>query len=401
MGRAVSLLFTLAAALVAALIVVPAPSKQLAFAAVVVGEKSFLVGTAATLGLLATWWLSRGRRPFWRWSSLLLAAAAVLLCLYPFAQAAWMAASREVNIDLWRYLVAGTDTGKAAPDQTMTFASVAGHKLALDVYRPDSKTGEPVPAVIVVHGGGWSAGDKGETPRASRWLAQHGFAVFDVQYRLSPSPNWRAAIGDVKCAIGWVKAHAAAAGVNLDRRRVAVLGRSAGGHLALLAAYTSSDAALGPSCPVTDTAVSAVVAFYAPTDLVWGYENPANVRVYDTSQKLRDFLGGTPTTAPDAYRLASITTRVHAKAPRTLLIHGGRDQFVSAKHVDRLVPRLKLSGIPHEALVVGYGQHGFDYVFGGMSGQIVELTLLKFLNADAPPPPPKEKPKVVPPLAPG
>jgi acetyl esterase/lipase len=270
----------------------------------------------------------------------------------------------------------------------------------MDVYRPASKPGDAVPAVIVIHGGGWQSGDKGETPKASRWLALQGFAVFDIQYRLSPQPNWRAAVGDVKCAVGWVKEHAAAAGVNLDRKRVALLGRSAGGHLALLAAYTPADPLLGPSCPVKDTAVSAVVSFYAPTDLVWGYENPANVRVYDTSQKLRDFLGGTPSTAPDAYRLASITNRVQARAPRTLLRHGGRDQFVSAKHVDRLVPRLKLSGIAHEALVFGYGQHGFDYVFGGMSGQIVEHTLLKFLNADAPPPPPKEKPKVVSPLAP-
>ena len=71
-----------------------------------------------------------------------------------------------------------------------------------------------------------------------------------------------------------------------------------------------------------------------------------------------------------------------------MLVHGGRDQFVSPQHVDRLLPQLR-AGVPHETLLIPYGQHGFDYVVGGLSGQIVESALLTFLRADEPPPRPK------------
>src|SRR6185369_6322798 len=166
------------------------------------------------------------------------------------------------------------------------------------------------PAVIVIHGGGWSAGDKGEAPLASAWLASQGFTVFDIQYRLAPQPNWQTATGDVKCAIGWIKAHAGGPDFRVDPARVSLLGRSAGGHLALLAALGGGDANLLPSCSAGDTSVAAVAALYPATDLVWGYEHVANTLVYDAAQKIRDFLGGRPDTVPAAYRAASITNRV-------------------------------------------------------------------------------------------
>jgi acetyl esterase/lipase len=402
LARILSLLVTLAAALTALVIVAPAPRKEVAFLAVVVAEKSFLVALAAAAGLVGTWWFSSGRSQNWRWLALLFAAPAVLISFYPFAQAAWLSASRDVNVDLGRFLLSRIDTGPAAPDQTLSYATAGGQPLALDVYRPPAgKPGQPVPAVIVIHGGGWSSGDKGETPLASRWLSEHGFAVFDVQYRIKPQPNWKTALGDVKCAIGWVKANAARAGVTIDPARITLLGRSAGGHLALLAAYTPDDPALPPSCPAKDVRVSAVAAYYAPTDLVWGYSRPANVKVYDTTARLRDFLGGTPDTAAEAFRQASIVNRVPKQGPRTLLVHGGRDQFVSPQHVDRLLPHLKAAGVPHETVLIPYGQHGFDYVVGGLGGQIVESALLTFLRADEPPPPKKPPPKVAGGITPG
>jgi acetyl esterase/lipase len=402
LARISSLLLTLAAALTSLVIVAPAPRRSVAFLAVAVCEKSFLVALAALAGLVGTWLFSRGRSHNWRWLALLFATPAVLISFYPFAQAAWLAASRDVNVDLGRFLLSRIDTGRAAPDQTLVFASAGGQPLALDVYRPPAqKVGQRVPAVIVVHGGGWSGGDKGETPLASRWLSEQGFAVFDIQYRIQPQPNWKTATGDVKCAVGWVKANAARTGVTVDPARVTLLGRSAGGHLALLAGYTPDDPALPPSCPVKDVRVAAVVAYYAPTDLVWGFSRPANIEVYDTTARLREFLGGTPETAAEAFRQASIVNRVTRRSPRTLLVQGGRDQFVSPQHVDRLLPHLKAAGVPHETVLIPYGQHGFDYVVGGLGGQIVESALLSFLRADEPPPPKKPPPKVAGGITPG
>jgi acetyl esterase/lipase len=375
----VSLALTTAAALAALVMVVPSPTQRIAFLAVLLDEKAFAVIAVALLGALLAWagaagrWLAAG-------ASLVLAAFALGVALIPPVQGVRLARQRRVAIDWKRYVTGPIDMKAPHPDQTVVYATVDGRPLALDVYRPRA-TGAPVPAVIVLHGGGWSGGDKGETPLQSERLAAQGYAVFDVQYRLAPQPNWQSAVGDVKCAIGWVKHRAKEAGVEIDPARVTLLGRSAGGHLALLAAYAPDDPALPPSCPAGDTHVESVISFYGPTDMVWGYEHPSNPRVYQSSQRLRGFLGGPPSTAADAYAACTIAGHVTAKSPRTLLIHGNQDQFVSPAHVQFVAPRLQAVGVPHDVLIVPYGQHGFDYVVGGLGNQIAESAVLRFLAA--------------------
>jgi acetyl esterase/lipase len=374
-----SVLVTLAAAFGAALLVVPAPLKRLAFLAVVVDEKTWILVGAALLGA----GLARGAqaRP-WSVAQLVLTIAIVALACVPVAQAFSLAAKRHVALDFPRWLAAPLDVGAARPDQTLVYATVDGHPLALDVYRPIGAAAR-VPAVVVIHGGGWSADDKGDAPRASAWLAAHGYAVFDVQYRLAPQPNWQTALGDVKCAIGWVKRHAHEAGVDVDPDRVTLLGRSAGGHLALLAAYAPDDPAQPSSCQaegVGDTRVAAVISYYGFTDLAWAYANPGNRRVFDTRARVANFLGGTPATVPERYRLMSPTDRATARAPRTLLIHGGRDRFVDVAHVELLASRLRALGVPHEVLVIPYAQHAFDFVAGGLGGQLAENAVVRILR---------------------
>jgi acetyl esterase/lipase len=371
----VSLVLTVAATAAALLVVAPAPIRTLADLAVVISEKTFLVIAAAALGgLLAYLSLAPGHR-VGPGVSLVLATFAAGMGLLPPAQALLVAHQRGVQLDLVRYLRSPIDIGPPRPARTLTFAEIDGRSLALDVYHPAAAK-EPRPAVIVIHGGGWSAGDKGETPLWSERLADAGYAVFDIQYRLTPAPNWRMAVGDVKCAIGWVKRHAAQAGVTVDPARVTLFGRSAGGHLALLAAYAPD---LPPSCRTGDTSVESVIAFYAPTDLVWGHAHPGDQRVYDSTFRIEQFLGGTPQDVADSYRKASVTSRVTPLVPRTLLVHGGRDQFVSPNHLYLLAPQLAAAGVTHDVLVIPYGQHGFDYVIGGLGAQIAEAVVLRFL----------------------
>jgi acetyl esterase/lipase len=235
--------------------------------------------------------------------------------------------------------------------------------------------------VLVIHGGFWSAGEKGEATLASQRLAELGFTVFDVQYRLSPQPNWKTATGDVKCAIGWVKQHADTADWNVDPKKLTLLGRSAGGHLALMAAYTPGDPELPASCDAADTSVDGVIALYAPTDLPWGYRYPANRWVSDSRAKMRAFLGGAPEEVGDRYRKLSPLERVTTGAPRTLLAHGGRDQFVPHGHMGLLAARLRAMGVPCDTLFVPYAQHAFDFVVGGFSEQILEAEVLRFLKS--------------------
>jgi acetyl esterase/lipase len=305
----------------------------------------------------------------------------VVVALVPLAQGLRLAGEQRVDLDFSRYLRAGIDTeGPVRGAKTVTYATVDGRALGLDVYAPRVVATQPTRAIVVAHGGGWSSGDKGDASLASQWLADHGFTVFDVEYRTAPQPNWKTATGEMKCAIGWIKQHALTPDWNIDPRKITLLGRSAGGHLALLAAYTPTDARLPASCDAGDTSVESVVAFYAPTDLVWGYAHPARERVYDSSERLRRFVGGPPESTGDLYRILSPTERVTAHSPRTLLIHGGRDQFIGRQHVDLLADKLQAAAVPYETLIIPYAQHGFDFVFGGLSGQIAEAVILRFLN---------------------
>jgi acetyl esterase/lipase len=381
-ARWISIVLTVAAAACAALVVVPAPLKGLAFLAILVDEKTFVVAGAALLAA-ALAGLSRCRP--WIVVQTALALVIIGVSALPPVRALRLATQRKVTLDLPRYLRASVDDGAPHPARTVVYATVDGQPLALDVYLPTTQSTRRAagfPAVIVVHGGGWSADDKGGAPLASAWLAARGFAVFDIQYRIAPQPNWRTATGDVKCAIGWVKRHARHTDVDVDSERVTLLGRSAGAHLALLAAYTPDDPALPPSCEAGDTRVASVISYYGPTDLTWAYAHPSNPRVFDVSQRLGNFMGGAPATLADRYHAMSPTDRATASSPPTLLIQGGHDQFVRPVQAELLAARLRALNVRHEVLVIPYAEHGFDFISGGLAAQLAESAVMQFLSRD-------------------
>jgi acetyl esterase/lipase len=155
----------------------------------------------------------------------------------------------------------------------------------------------------------------------------------------------------------------------------------------LLAAYTAGDTRLESSCTPpyagVETSVRAVASFYAPTDLAWAYDNPANEFVINGPATLRRFLGGSPHETPALaarFRLASPVSHVSARTPPTLLIHGGRDQLVREENMHRLAARLTDANVAHDTVFLSYAQHGFDYNFNGWGAQVVQPVLLEFLN---------------------
>jgi acetyl esterase/lipase len=166
----------------------------------------------------------------------------------------------------------------------------------------------------------------------------------------------------------YLKAHAQE--LHLDPQRIAIIGRSAGGHLALLTAYTSSD-----------PAIRGVAAIYPPTDLVYAYAHPSNPRVLDSNQVLRDFLGGTPEEVPAVYHEASPVNWVSTATPPTLLIHGDRDDVVYAIHSVHLAERLRAAARPHYVLSLPWGNHGCDANVSGPGGQLSLYAIERFLTA--------------------
>jgi acetyl esterase/lipase len=379
LARWVSVFITLAAAGVAALVVLPPPTKLCSYVAIFFDENTLiLVACVLTAALLARFSKMRG----WIIAQAVLGVVIIAVALVPPIQALRVAVKNHVAIDFSRYVRAPLDDGPPKGLETVVYATVDGTPLSLDIYRPTTLAGPEArhPAILVLHEGGWSAGDKGSAPRMSGWLAAHGWAVFDAQYRLAPQPNWKTAIGDVKCAIGWVKRHARDIGIDVDADRLTLLGRSAGGHLAMLAAYDPDDPALPPSCDAGDTHVASVISFYGPTDLAWGWAHTPNPRVFDMRQRVANYLGGTPAERPERYRLMSPITHVTARSPPTLLIHGEGDNYVPVENTRFMDRQLTVVGVRHDVLVIPYAEHAFDFIFGGLGEQLAEHAILRFLR---------------------
>jgi len=382
--------------LLSLLIILPAPSYYLWLAAVGVSEWSVwlilagLVSMACGGGALI-FFDFRSRRA---WVGIALSLVTVVCAGVPVVSAFRIAAHRGVSLSWGRYFFgAGQAEGgfRVGVERDVEFATLDGRTLRLDVYRPhyplrheprtDAKTRPLSPAVIVIHGGSWSGGDKSDFAAYDRWLAAGGRVVFDVEYRLADGrQRFPAQLLDVKCAVAWVKSNAAQ--YDVDPGRIALLGRSAGGQLALLAAYTADDKTPLPgSCPAQDTGVRAVISFYGPTDLAWDYFNPGRPDVIDSRRVLENYLGGSPASAPEVYAAASPTEHVGAGSPPTLFLHGGHDQIVRPENVERITPKLAAAGVPYTYVYLPWGNHGFDYNFDGWGSQIVQAEIIRFLDS--------------------
>jgi alpha-L-fucosidase 2 len=227
------------------------------------------------------------------------------------------------------------------------YGTAGGRSLKLDASVPEGKG--PFPAVILIHGGGWSAGDKsGGKNRAliapmEDPLSQAGFAWFSINYRLAPTYRYPACIEDVETAIMWVKAHAGE--FRIDTNRLALAGESAGAHLAALAAVRA-----GPA-----THVQAVVAFYGPFGLMNRLAPDAPL-----VPSLATLIGYSNYTAEAAslIRAASPITYVRPGLPPFLLIHGTADTKVDYAQSLNLQARLKAVGVPCDLITIDKGAHG-------------------------------------------
>ncbi len=372
---------------------IPATPRPQRFIVMILKETSLLLCAFALLGLLLA---ALAHRSGARGSSLVaavLCAATLAVSLVPMAEVLRVSSSEGVPLSLAEYFTAPFSAADRSPE-TVTYARPGGKELKLDVWRPPDNSGgssnqisggdagveKARPAVVVVHGGGWRSGNRGEFPRWNAWLAGKGYVVFDIDYRLSPPPNWQDAPGDVACAVGWVKENSGRYGV--DPERVALLGRSAGGHLALLTAYTEGAFALPPGCQVRKeqgTVVAAVAAFYPPTDL-------ARLSSLDYLGGMDRFLGGTRGVFPERYRLSSPVARVDSGDPPTFLVHGGDDEIVPSGESELLAGRLREASVSHRLVELPWANHTFDFLWGGWGSQITRFALDEFLRSHFEPP---------------
>ena len=244
--------------------------------------------------------------------------------------------------------------------------------LALDLYTARdtaaSATRGPAPLVITIHGGSWAGGSSQDLPELNHYLAARGYVVAAIGYRLAPKYPFPAATEDVNAAIDYLKSRAKVFGI--DSTRIVLVGRSAGGQLALQSAYTKND-----------FNIRGVVSLYGPTDQIWGWEHPTNPRVYDSFSALRAFLNGEPSQVAPAYRAASPMNYIGSHTIPTLLIHGTMDPLVSVKQSQRLDSALAIARRPHLLVEMPWATHGCDYVFNGPCGQMATFAIERFVAA--------------------
>ena len=297
-----------------------------------------------------------------------LACVLVLLGLAPAMSAipAYRAEGQSFSPLAW---LTGGPTPNVRVDRDVSLA--AG--LAADLYRAHGPG--PHPWLMVVHGGSWRSGDKGDASRESRAFAAAGFTVVDVQYRLVPAAPFPAAVQDVRCLFATVAARATE--WDLDPARFAVLGRSAGAQIGLIAAYSD----LAPSCEGAVPVPRAVISVYGPTDLAWAHANPFVPDVVGGTKSMEAYLGGTPEQSPENYRLATPMTWARAGLPATLLLHGTAERCVRPRNAERLHAALLAVGASSKLVLVPFADHGFDVRPGGFGAQLSRGVIVDFLRA--------------------
>lgn len=218
------------------------------------------------------------------------------------------------------------------------YGRVGDRALMLDLYTPENRE-ESVPGLIFIHGGGWYAGDKRDYKYYAVRFAEHGFVVASIGYRFSDETPFPGCVEDAKCAVRWMRANAGELGV--DPQRIAAIGGSAGGHLSMMAGYSSDVPELEGTGGHAEfsSRPDLVVNLYGPTDATVPElrDNPIGYR----------FLRKTYAEDPDLYRRLSPLYYVDPSDPPTLVIQGTVDSIVPVEQADLLVEKFIETGVPH------------------------------------------------------
>ena len=263
------------------------------------------------------------------------------------------------------------------PDKTVTYATLGGEKMKADLYLPDNAAAaSAAPLVVSIHGGGFVLGSRGRTPYTS-WLADHGYAVLDVDYRLSTATEhrWNTEDTDAACAMTWATAHADA--YHWDLNRVATLGESAGGNLAINVAYKINAGTMKPSCGTAAELprVKAVIASYPAVDVTASMSDSA------LGQQLGQWhIGGTPAQYPARYHAVDSATHITENAPPTLIFHGGADHLVLSEHTKAFADKLAAAGITHRYVQFPFMEHGYDGSVANIGTQATRALALPWLR---------------------
>jgi acetyl esterase/lipase len=219
----------------------------------------------------------------------------------------------------------------------------------MDLYLPPKEIG-PSPVVINIHGGGWNHGVK-ESQTGFNTFFKMGFAVANIEYRLTGQATAPAAVEDARCALLYLVKNAKE--LNIDVDKIVVMGGSSGGHLALMAGLLGNDHRFDGNCPgAGNVKVAAIIDKYGITD-VWDWGYGKNI----TSKSATRWLGDK---ANDQSFAATVSPLhyVTKNSPPVFIVHGDADPTVPYQQSVDLHKKLQDAGVKTEFLTVPGGLHG-------------------------------------------
>ncbi|HVS34149.1 MAG TPA: alpha/beta hydrolase [Gemmataceae bacterium] len=252
----------------------------------------------------------------------------------------------------------------------LEYSNPDNQHLMVDLARP-SKGDGPFPAVLLIHGGGFRAGNRHGYDNLCIRLASQGYVAATVEYRLAPKYQFPAAVYDCKAAMRWLQANNHK--YHIDPEHVGVAGGSAGGHLALFLGVTGDVKEFegDGGNQAQSSKPACVVSFYGPSDFTKSYGHSK-----DAAEVLPLFLGGDLEKAHRRHIEASPLYWVTPDAAPTLCIHGTKDDYVEHAQSEWIVEKLKAADVEADLLTIDGAGHGFK----GPEEEKAEQAMIAFFD---------------------
>ncbi len=251
----------------------------------------------------------------------------------------------------------------------VVYTKVNGWEGKADLYLPP-KTNKATPVLINIHGGGWNHGVK-EGQGGFNTFFKAGFAVANIEYRLTSQAIAPAAIEDTRCALIYLIKNAK--DLNIDVNKIIIMGGSAGGHLALMGGLLGNDHRFDTNCPgVENIKVAVIIDKWGIAD-VWDWGYGPNIK----SKSAINWLG---TKARDKDSAASVSplTYISKNSPPVFIVHGDADPTVPYQQSVDLHKKLLANGVKTEFITVPGGLHG---KFDKEKNNEINKAIMKFIEA--------------------
>ncbi len=267
-----------------------------------------------------------------------------------------------------------------APDIVETVRTVEGPELRAAIYLSPA-TAEPAPVIAYIHGGGFMAGTNTETAADLRWFADRGWLVVSVDQRLFGAGNstWDRAPDDVACALVWTGRNSARFGG--DPARLAVLGDSAGGNLAINIGFAAAVGRAMSSCGADIPVPTAIAVQYRALDTLSIYEEGFPVPGFEPQKLIEGYIGGSPEAYPERVAAVASSTHLTRDAPPTLIALPERDSLVVASGTLDFVRDAEAAGGGVELVRIPFANHVFNQIalnsLGDQTGRAVRLRFLE------------------------